>query len=74
MNAVTSVFAGFVTFSVLGYMSLRSGVPVSKVIMSGNMVDLNMHIITSSTAYVLNVFQGVFVAQSELYCLFCIII
>ena len=35
INCVTSFLAGFVIFSVLGYMSLRSGKPINKVAVEG---------------------------------------
>ena len=35
VNCITSFFAGFVVFSVIGYLSWMSGVDVSKVITSG---------------------------------------
>ncbi|KAK2161133.1 hypothetical protein NP493_1600g00028 [Ridgeia piscesae] len=35
LNCLTSVFAGFVIFSVMGFMSVRTGIPVEKVVSSG---------------------------------------
>ncbi|XP_071818255.1 sodium- and chloride-dependent GABA transporter 2-like isoform X1 [Apostichopus japonicus] len=35
VNAATSIYSGFVTFSILGYMSYQQGVPVSEVVDEG---------------------------------------
>ncbi|CAG0881788.1 unnamed protein product [Darwinula stevensoni] len=40
MNCLTSLFAGFVVFSVLGFMSLQTGKPVSEVATAGKSISL----------------------------------
>ena len=48
LNCGTSVFAGFVIFSVIGHMSVRSGIPVSEVATQG---IASLHISLSITVY-----------------------
>lgn len=40
VNGVSSVFAGFVVFSVLGFMSHTTGLPISNVATSGKSIFL----------------------------------
>ena len=40
LNSLTSLFAGFVVFSVLGFMALQQGVPVSEVAESGKFLEI----------------------------------
>ena len=47
-NCLTSLFAGFVVFSVLGFMSLQTGKPVSEVATAGKSISFPLFASTSS--------------------------
>ena len=43
LNCATSVFAGFVVFSVLGYMAHKTGTSVDEVTTAGKFIQLYIH-------------------------------